>query len=415
MARLVVVGPLGKLVAAAQELEHGGKGEVDIRTSDEVGQLAGAFRQMAVATRVREDRIGARNRDMRLVLDNVGQGFVTLDAAGVPCPSSARGSSTNGSGRPILERSSGTIDSWPRRRRGGAVVRDWMGGYRRRRAAAVVVPRAASQVGAEGWNKTRYELAYRPILEDERLAKLIVVITDVTARIERERAEQAQWEMMSVFRRVLSDRAALDDFFAETTKLVRIITSAPGGDDGDLRRQIHTIKGNTALFGIQSVATFCHQLEEKLAEAPSGVDPLSHADREALGVLWERAVAMHAQLTEGGTSGRVELEGGEYESFLGELRGRAGHEALLAIAATWRFEPVSRRLAVISEQIRALANRLGRAPVDVILRADHPAPAPGEMGAFLVGLRSPACGIPSTTAWRRLPRGRRRGSRRARS
>src|SRR3954471_24606066 len=82
MARLVVVGPLGKLVAAAQELEHGGKGEVDIRTNDEVGQLAGAFRQMAVAIRVREDRIGARNRDMRLVLDNVGQGFVTLDAAG---------------------------------------------------------------------------------------------------------------------------------------------------------------------------------------------------------------------------------------------------------------------------------------------------------------------------------------------
>ena len=46
MARVVVVGPLGKLVAAAQELEHGGKGEVDIRTSDEVGQLAVAFRQM---------------------------------------------------------------------------------------------------------------------------------------------------------------------------------------------------------------------------------------------------------------------------------------------------------------------------------------------------------------------------------
>ena len=82
MARIVVVGPLGKLVAAAQELEHGGQGEVDIRTSDEVGQLAVAFRQMAVAIRVREARIGARNRDMRLVLDNVGQGFVTLDAAG---------------------------------------------------------------------------------------------------------------------------------------------------------------------------------------------------------------------------------------------------------------------------------------------------------------------------------------------
>ena len=211
-----------------------------------------------------------------------------------------------------------------------------------------------------------YELAYRPIVEDDRLAKLIVVITDITSRIERERAEQAQWEMMSVFRRVLSDRAALDDFFAETSKLVRTIMEAPGGDDADLRRQIHTVKGNTALFGIQSVATFCHQLEEKLAEAASGSEALSQADKDALGVLWERAVAMHAQLTEGGTAGRVELEDREYDAFLNELRARAGHDVLLAMAGAWRFEPVSKRLAVISEQIRALANRLGRAPVDVI-------------------------------------------------
>ena len=184
-----------------------------------------------------------------------------------------------------------------------------------------------------------YELAYRPILEDDRLAKLIVVITDVTSRIERERAEQAQWEMMSVFRRVLSDRAALDDFFAETSKLVRTITARPGGDDADLRRQIHTVKGNTALFGIQSVATFCHQLEEKLAEAPSGIDALSQADRDALGVLWERAVAMHAQLTEGGTSGRVELEDARVRSVPrraarpGRARRAAGDGGRLALRA----------------------------------------------------------------------------------
>ena len=362
MARLVVVGPLGKLVAAAQELEHGGKGEVDIRTSDEVGQLAGAFRQMAVAIRVREDRIGARNRDMRLVLDNVGQGFVTLDAAGTMSDERSRvidewfGAANPGTKLwDYLARVDASVAQWFEI--GWAAIGDDV------LPLSLCLDQLPKLVQKDG---RAYELAYRPILEDERLAKLIVVITDVTARIERERAEQAQWEMMSVFRRVLSDRAALDDFFAETTKLVRIITSAPGGDDADLRRQIHTVKGNTALFGIQSVATFCHQLEEKLAEAPSGVDPLSQADRDALGLLWERAVAMHAQLTEGGTSGRVELEGGEYESFLGELRGRPGHEALLAIAVTWRFEPVSRRLAVISEQIRALANRLGRAPVDVI-------------------------------------------------
>jgi len=362
MARVMVVGPLGKLVAAAGELEHGGRGEVDIRTRDEVGQLAGAFRQMASAIRVREERIGTRNRDMRLVLDNVGQGFVTLDTTGTMSEERSR----------VIDEWFGAVAPatklWDYLARVDASVAQWFEiGWTAIGEDVLPLALCLEQLPKLVQKDGRaYELAYRPILEDERLTKLIVVITDVTARIERERAEQAHWEMMSVFRRFLSDRAALDDFFAETTKLVRTITSGSAADDADLRRQIHTVKGNTALFGIQSVASFCHQLEEKMADAPNGAEALSRSDLSALSALWERAVAMHAQLTEGGTAGRVELEGGEYESFLNELRARAGHEALLATAATWRFELVSKRLAVIGEQIRALANRLGRAPVDVV-------------------------------------------------
>jgi len=378
MARFMVVGPLSKLVTAARELEHGGKGDVDIRSNDEVGQLAGAFRQMAVAIRVREERIGSRNRDMRLVLDNVGQGFVTLDAAGT-----------------MSEERSRVIDEWFGAVGAGTKLWDYLAG----------VDASVGQWFEIGWaaigedilplelcidqlpklvqkGGRAYELAYRPILEDERFAKLIVVMTDVTVRIERERAEQAHWEMMSVFRRLLSDRSALNDFFAETTKLVRAITSGEAGDDAELRRQIHTVKGNTALFGIQSVATFCHQLEEKMADATNGADALSRSDLDELSALWERAVAMHDQLTEGGTAGRVELEGSEYDAFVKSLRTQTGHDALLATATTWRFELVSKRLAVIGEQIRALATRLGRAPVDVICEPTDLRLPPVRWGGF---------------------------------
>ena len=77
LASILVVGPLGKLVGAARRLERGPglDTDFDLRGNDEVGQLAGALRSMAGAIQVREERINARNRDMRLVLDNVGQGF----------------------------------------------------------------------------------------------------------------------------------------------------------------------------------------------------------------------------------------------------------------------------------------------------------------------------------------------------
>ena len=291
MARIVVVGPLGKLVAAAQELEHGGKGDVDIRTTDEVGQLAYAFRRMGGAIRVREERIGARNRDMRLVLDNVGQGFVTLDATGAMSQERSR--------YQRVVRGGGRGDEavglpGPRRRIRGPAVPD--------RVDAIgedVLPLSLCLDQLPKLVKTdgrAYELAYRPILEDDRLAKLIVVITDITSRIERERAEQAQWEMMSVFCRALSDRAALDDFFAETSKLVRTIMDAPGGDDADLRvdpdrQRKHRPSGilrwqRSAISWRRSLPR--HRAGPKRCLRPTGTPSES---------CWGAAAAMHAQLT----------------------------------------------------------------------------------------------------------------------
>jgi two-component system chemotaxis sensor kinase CheA len=362
MARILVVGPLGKLVTAANELERGGKGDVDIRTSDEVGQLASAFGRMAAAIRVREERIGARNRDMRLVLDNVGQGFITLDLEGNMSDERSR----------VVDEWFGAAAPgakfWEFLRRIDPSAAEWFEvGW-----AAVVEDLLPLSLCLEQLPKLAqaaaraYELAYRPILEADRLTKLIVVITDVTARIERERAEQAQREMMSVFRRLLTDRNALDDFFAETTALVRAITGGAGNDHALLKRQIHTVKGNAAVFGIESVATLCHQLENKMAEGANGGEPLSSGDLDALKALWDRAVSVRAQFNEGGSWGSVELADHEYKAFLEELRARTSQDALLASALTWRFEPVAKRLAVIGEQLRALANRLGRAPVEVV-------------------------------------------------
>ena len=99
-----------------------------------------------------------------------------------------------------------------------------------------------------------FELAYRPILRGDQLDKTIVVITDITFKVERERAEQAQREMMSIFHHILSDRLALEEFFTEANTLVDAIVGSDGTDHGLVTRHVHTLKGNCALFGIESVA-----------------------------------------------------------------------------------------------------------------------------------------------------------------
>jgi signal transduction histidine kinase/HAMP domain-containing protein len=373
MARMAIVRPLAKLVVAAKKFEEGGAGEVDVHTNDEIGRLASAFRSMGTAIRQREERINSRNRDMRLVLDNVGQGFITLDLDGN-----------------MSDEHSKIVDEWFGVPKGAMPFWDYLSrvdpakgqwfhlGWASLREDILPLSLSLDQlprvVHKEGQT---FELAYRPILRGDQLDKTIVVITDVTSKVERERAEQAQREMMSIFHHILSDRLALEEFFTEASMLVDAIVGSDGTDHGLVTRHAHTLKGNCALFGIESVATFCHALEDRMKESP---EPIGYKEKEALRSLWKKVLDVRAQLARGESF--IELDREEYDNFLEELRRRADHGALAATAASWRFEPAAKRIALLGDQVQRLATRLGRAKVIVTGQATLLRLPPRKWGPF---------------------------------
>jgi two-component system chemotaxis sensor kinase CheA len=222
-----------------------------------------------------------------------------------------------------------------------------------------------------------FELAYRPILRGEQLDKTIVVITDITERMERERAEQAQREMMSIFHHILSDRLALEEFFSEATSLVDAIVSSNGADHGLMARNVHTLKGNCGLFGIESVARFCHDLEDRMKESP---EPIGYKEKEALRALWNKALEVRSMLAR--NEGFVELDRDEYETFQEELKRRVDHASLTQIVASWRFEPASKRIALLGDQVQRLASRLGRTKVTIVSEATALRLPPRRWGPF---------------------------------
>ncbi len=363
MTRVIIVGPLHKLVRAAKAIGEGQHGQVDIHTQDEVGELAGAFREMSVAIRDREERIQARNRDIRMVLDNVGQGFITLDGDGI-----------------LSSERSRVVDEWFGTFEGGTTFWDFLAG------------RVEGEVASwfqSGWaqlqegifplelmldqlpklarrNGRIYELAYRPILRNESLSKLIVVIDDITARVEREKAESSMRETMNIFRRMLSDRSGLDDLFSEISEMMTEITEHADLAPELLRRHVHTIKGNASLFGLESLATLCHRIEDKLSTSGVDVaDGLAATDREELKATWAKVRAMRDQLTEGARSDTIHLDQAEYDAFLADLKRGADARALQAVAESWRFEPAAKRLALVAEQIQGMVGRMKKAPTNV--------------------------------------------------
>lgn len=377
LARLLVVGPLAKLARAARRLEEGKDitADVDIRSRDEVGQLAGAFRSMAAAIHVREEHINQRNQDMRLVLDNVGQGFLNIGRSGAIAAERSR----------IVEEWFGAIEGtplfWDYLRRFDAALGD----YFEVAWAAVVDQVLPPDLCLEQLPKLvhkdgrTYELAYRPIyVADGSLDKAIVIITDVTMRLERERSEQRQREMMSMYRRLIADRPAFNEFFDEATTLVREITTVVHIDLPILKRQVHTLKGNCALFGIDSVATLCHAIEDRIDDSASLVDP----DRVRLGQAWALVTKTRAELVDAGDKHAIAVAREDYERLCDDLRRHTDHEAMLAAIEAWELEPASKRLALIREQIERLAVRLGRAPVDVICHPTTVRLPPRRWAAF---------------------------------
>jgi signal transduction histidine kinase len=372
LARVTIVRPLGKLLVASKRLGEGASIEIDVRSNDEIGELATAFRNMAAAIQAREQRISARNRDMRRVLDNVGQGFITLDASGTMSDERSaivdQWFGTPQSGTKFWTYLSSTntrVASWFRL--GWASIED---GFLPLVLCLEQLPRTV-QVG-----DTVFEFTYRPVLDGETLEQVVVVVSDVTARVAQERAEQAQREMMAIFNRILADKMAFELFFGEAATLVEAIESHRG-TPSELKRYVHTLKGNCALYGLESIASVCHDIEERLGADDTRADP---GLVQAMLALWQRVVDLRGQLARNDTDIRLDRE--DFQGFLEDLRQRVDHDVLASTFISWQYESASKRLALLREQTQHFAERFGKEHIEVVYESSRLRLPPQKWGPF---------------------------------
>jgi two-component system, cell cycle sensor histidine kinase and response regulator CckA len=188
-----VVWPIRGLAGAAAAIERGdftsGRGEglaADVGAHDEIGGLTRAFRSMAGTLADRDRSLRARNRDLKQVLDNVGQGFLAMDCQGA-----------------LSQERSAVVDQWFGNMRPGEPVWSFLGredeefAHRMRLAWTSLLddqqPREAklAQMPARLQRGERvFDLAYRLVEAQERIEQVIVVISDVTATLAKERDER---------------------------------------------------------------------------------------------------------------------------------------------------------------------------------------------------------------------------------
>ena len=305
----------------------------------------------------RTDALDTKNRDLRLLLDNVDQGFLTMDGAGA-----------------LAAERSAAVDRWFGTPESSASWFDYL---------ARLSPKFAD-LTRFGWGEVtagvmpieltleqmphrltldgprHYRIDYRPI-GVEPFDKYLVIVTDVTADVEREHAELEAREAMAVFERVLVDRQGFETFFEEGANVVDTLVHRRTTDLGVTKRLIHTLKGNASLFGLPSIAGLCHKLEDFMAEEGTLPPPGSY---EALLERWRR-ISSDIEKLLGKRAHSIEVDDRQYSALEAAVRAGEPASALLRRVRALKLESTVKRLKHFEEQAKRIAQRLDKGDVRV--------------------------------------------------
>jgi two-component system chemotaxis sensor kinase CheA len=367
--------PVRRLADAVEAVGRGAFAGIPARIDGgpaEIAYLTNAVRSMVDSVRARgqelqqlnatlEQKVEQRteeltrnNRDMRLVLDNVAQGLLTVD----------------GEGR-LTEQRSAIVDRWFGAYVTGTTFADYTGAVDPKFGAAFQL---AHEAYMEGFLPpalcieqlpTRLRGAAREFrcsyssLDDRPGGALLIVIDDVTQQLLAAEKDAEQRDLMALLRGVTRDRSGYVSHFEEGDRIVAGLAQ-PGAELTVVKRLLHTLKGNAGLADLRVLADLCHRAEDEIEAACAITTGGSLAQVHAHWQVLRRA--LHDLL---GThdSGMVEVNPIEIEHLRRAIRDGAPAPAVIEALAYLQLDPVEPPFGRLAKYARTLGPRLNKGDV----------------------------------------------------
>lgn len=380
-----ITEPVSALRRAAESLASGDRSvRVEVKSDDElallgssfnrmVDELDGSYRELVRMNRTLEQKVEARtaelalkNRDMRLVLDNVDQGFINLSPHGVMTGErSAMVSRWFGPSEPVQPFWEYFAHFSP------AFADELRAAWMQVEEAYLPLEVALAQMPSQLTHERRtWSFRYLPIYKASggvEVEGVLMVIADVSDRLALEREEAEHSELMQCFRNLMADRSAFTSFMQEATAMLnQIVTPSTPAGWSDLARILHTLKGNAAVMGLSVVAQLCHTLETQLAE-DSSISPLTLTELRS---RWTAITDHVTTFIAASGQGVIQVPEAEYNALISRVSSSDPQSEVLKCLLDWQLEPVAKRLSRLGEQARSLARRLGRGEIDVSVSAE---------------------------------------------
>jgi HPt (histidine-containing phosphotransfer) domain-containing protein len=299
----------------------------------------------------RTKELAARGVEMRRVLDNVDQGFVVVAKDGTMATERSKAFERwFGKGHTRLVDALSTRSSefaqnlsvaWE------ALSDDFL-------PAELLIEQLPKRMS---FGEEHYDVAYLPVNDQ---GSFLVVVTNITARVTQETGDRERMETLSIFERVLADRSSVDEFFREANDVVKVMASG-SPDLATFKRAVHTLKGNSAMFGLTSVAEACHDVESWVAEEEEMPSP------RVLGPLLERwnRVGTSISRVVRIRSNTIELDAEEHAA--PEREAKAISIDLWRRVHDLKLEPTKRRLTAVASNAKRIAERCGK---EIVLKVE---------------------------------------------
>jgi predicted ATPase/HPt (histidine-containing phosphotransfer) domain-containing protein len=338
--------------ARVERLEFlAGHAAVSLQNARLYDELQAANDNLERRVQQRTTELSGRNQDMRRVLDNVKQGLLTIDLEGR-----------------LASEHSRVVDEWLGEFEPQTPFRSYLARIDERFVENFTIAfdqlldgelpeelLLAQLPTALNHGPQRFQLSYEPIHAHGKLSGLLVVIDDVTEALRRARDEAEQKDILSLCRHLSKDRSALLGFFDENSGLIADLTQC-SKVDAAMQRNLHTLKGNAAMYGFTTLAESCHAAEDAIAE---GMFDAGHL--EAVAKCFAVLRSNLASIAGDNAGERIEVSRAALRTLADELAaGLPANEGARAVERLL-LDPVRPSLERLGRYARALAARMGKA------------------------------------------------------
>ena len=288
-----------------------------------------------------------KDRRIQLLLDSTGDGLLPIDLDGrVQSGASSRVSMWFGEvglGKPFWDVISNDEDEKLSIELGfEQIVSDFL-------PFDVAVAQAVSRV-------TRGDqvlgIDYRELFDEGERTGFLLVIRDITSDLAREKSEADTREFGKILSNAIRDQHSFSRFVTET-RISLAQAASSETTEAVAARLLHTIKGNTSIFGFQQFSRQVHAAEESLLSG----ETLSHI-MPSLQEDWNRRAEQFQEIIS--CREDVWISQYEHERHIDHLTRAGCCAGLVPAIRRWSFESARRNMEQLAKGARRLAGRLNK-------------------------------------------------------